>query len=263
MKKYKKYLYVFIIFLICLSIFFEFFSIAKNVVRSAGAGVVNWGVFYLESGKKPRGNSSEDYLKQFNAYFVAPTEEKVIYLTFDSGYENGFTSKIIDILKEQNVPAAFFLTGYYLKTNPEIVKKLVSDGFIIGNHSMTHSDMSVMDFKSFETEIKGFETKYKEITKEDALKYYRPPCGIFSENSLKYACDLGYKTILWSSAYLDWDNNNQPSAQTALDTIMPRVHPGAIILLHSTSKTNSEILARFIKQCRDIGYTFKSLDELP
>ncbi len=263
MKKYYKKLYIAVIILIGLSICFQIFCIAKSLVVSAGAGVVNWGVFYLEDGKKPRGNSSAEYLKEFNAYFVASTDEKALYLTFDSGYENGYTTKILDTLKENNVPAAFFLTGHYLKTNPDIVNRMVNEGFIVGNHSMNHPDMSAMDMQSFKTEIEGFETKYKEITGFDPSKYYRPPCGIFSENSLEHAKSLGYKTILWSSAYLDWDNNNQPSVQSALDTMTPRVHPGAIILLHSTSKTNSEMLDQFIKQCKDKGYIFKSLAELP
>jgi len=263
MKKYYKKIYIAVIVLIGLSICFQLFCIAKNAGVSTGAKVVNWGVFYTENGKKPRGNSSEEYLKQFNTYFVASTEEKVLYLTFDSGYENGYTIKILDILKEKNVPATFFLTGYYLKTNPDIVKRMVNDGFIVGNHSMTHPDMSGMDMKNFSNEIQGFEAKYKEVTGSEPPKYYRPPCGIFSENSLSHAKSLGYKTILWSSAYLDWDNNNQPSVQSALDTMMPRVHSGAIILLHSTSKTNSEMLSQFIKQCQDNGYTFKSLNELP
>jgi len=263
MKKYYKYLYIFIIVALAGAAIYQVFDISKKAVFSANAKPVNWGVFYLEDGKKPRGNASEEYLKKFDAYFVAPTEEKVLFLTFDSGYENGYTSKILDVLKDQKVPATFFLTGHYVKTNPDLVKRMVSEGFIVGNHSMTHPDMSAYNFAGFKKEVGDFDDLYTQTTSEPASKYYRPPCGIFSENNLKYAQNLGYKTILWSSAYHDWDNNNQPSVQNALNTMMPRVHPGAIILLHSTSKTNSEMLNDFIIKCRGMGYTFKSLNDLP
>ncbi len=263
MKKLKKYLYFFIIIIISAGIIYQATNIAKKTVLSTSTQVINWGTHFTQEGQKPQGNASEEYLREFDSYFVAQTEEKIIYLTFDAGYENGYTSKILDILKEQNISAAFFLTGHYIKTNPDLVKRMVSEGHIVGNHTMTHPDMSaITNLNTFRKELEELETLFYETTNTSLPKFYRPPSGKFSEENLNFAKSLGYKTIFWSVAYGDWDNNNQPTAQVAFDKLIPRIHPGAIVLLHCTSKTNSEILSELLKKYKDMGYSFHSLNEL-
>ncbi|QSX05794.1 delta-lactam-biosynthetic de-N-acetylase [Sedimentibacter sp. zth1] len=223
----------------------------------------NWGLSFQNEGKTPVGNASSNYLKKFNSYFVKDTEDKTIYLTFDCGYENGFTENILDILKKHNIKATFFVVGNYLETSPDIILRMCNEGHIVGNHTYHHPDMSkISEIESFRNELKEVETKYKEITGKDMLKYYRPPQGKFSENNLKLANELEYKTIFWSLAYVDWYNNNQPSKNEAFKKLIPRMHPGAIVLLHSTSKTNSEILDELLTKWEEMGYTFKNLDEL-
>jgi peptidoglycan-N-acetylmuramic acid deacetylase len=223
----------------------------------------HWGLGFGAEGSKPSGNESADFLKQYDAYYVASGEEKVIYLTFDAGYENGYTSKILDVLKAQSIPATFFLVGTYVNENPELVKRMVAEGHIVGNHTMRHPDMSaISDEGAFKTELEAAENAFKTVTGIQMSKFYRPPRGQYSEKNLQMAKKLGYKTIFWSIAYADWNNDKQPSAQLAFSKLLPRVHPGAILLLHNTSKTNSEILASLIEQYKAKGYIFKNLNDL-
>lgn len=223
----------------------------------------DWGLSYRESGKTPEGNASKEFLKQYNAYYAGDENEKVIYLTFDAGYENGYTESILNTLKKHNVSGAFFLVGNYLDTKPELVKRMVDEGHIVGNHTFTHPDMSAIStVEAFTEEITKLENRYKEITGKDMLKFYRPPQGKFSEENLTMAKAMGYKTVFWSLAYVDWLENKQPTKEEAFSKLLTRIHPGAVVLLHSTSKTNSEILDELITKWKDMGYTFKRLDEL-
>lgn len=223
----------------------------------------NWGLGYGEKGQQPMGTADVVYLKQFDAYYVGDPNEKVIYLTFDAGYENGYTEKLLDILKEQEVTAAFFLVGHYFKQNPQLVKRMVAEGHLVVNHTYSHPDMTaLLDRDNFKKELEGIEILYKEITGEDMLKYYRPPSGKYSEENLGYAQEFGYKTIFWSLAYVDWKNDQQPSTEQAFSKLLPRIHNGAVVLLHSNSKTNSQILEELIKQWKKEGYIFKSLEHL-
>ena len=223
----------------------------------------NWGLSFQEEGKPPVANASMDYLKRFNAYYAADTEEKVLYLTFDAGYENGNTELILDALKKHQAPAAFFLVGNYLKTSPELVKRMAAEGHIVGNHTFHHPDMSKLSTKeAFEQELNDLETLYTEITGEPMKKYYRPPQGKYSEENLKMACDMGYQTFFWSLAYVDWYENQQPSKEEAFKKLLGRIHPGAVVLLHSTSNTNGQILDELLTKWEEMGYRFGSLDEL-
>lgn len=223
----------------------------------------SWGLSFPESGKLPVGNATPEYLKKYNAYYSGNVEEKKVYLTFDAGYEAGYTEKILEALKKQNVSATFFIVGTYIRDNPDLVKKMVDDGHIVGNHTQSHPDMSKMStLEDFKKQICPVEEKYKELIGEEMPKFYRPPQGVFSEMNLEMAQGMGYKTIFWSVAYVDWYKDDQPSKETAFNTLLPRIHPGAIILLHSTSKTNLEILEEFIVKVKDAGYTFGTLDEL-
>lgn len=223
----------------------------------------NWGLSFQEEGKPPVANATFDELAKYNAYYAENTEDKVLYLTFDCGYENGNTPAILDALKKHNVKATFFIVGNYLSTSPDLVKRMLEEGHIVGNHSYHHPDMSKMNKEEFSKELGELETLYQQTIGEPMKKYYRPPQGKYSENNLKLAKELGYKTFFWSLAYVDWDPNNQPSQKEALDKLLKRVHPGAIVLLHNTSKTNAEILDEVLTKWEDMGYTFKSLDELP
>ena len=230
---------------------------------SVSAGISNWGLKFNEDGTTPMGNETSDYLKRYNAYYVGNTDEKVIYLTFDAGYENGYTSDILDILKKHDVKAAFFLVGHYLKKEPQLVKRMIEEGHIVGNHTYNHPDMSkISDVESFKKELNSLEELYKQTIGTEMPKYYRPPQGKFNEENLKLANELGYKTIFWSLAYADWSNKEQPSKELAFSKLIPRIHPGAVVLLHSTSKTNSQILDELLTKWKEMGYTFSTLDKL-
>ena len=229
------------------------------------AAVDNWGLGFGESGKElqPTGNAAADELKQYDTYYIGSKEEKVIYLTFDCGYENGNTEAILDALKKHNAPGTFFVVGHFLESAPELVKRMVTEGHTVGNHTYHHPDMSqIADLDSFRKELTAVEEKYKEITREEMKKYYRPPQGKFSESNLEQARTLGYQTIFWSLAYVDWYTDKQPSPQEAYDKLLPRIHPGASVLLHSTSQTNADILDELLTKWEDMGYTFGTLDEL-
>lgn len=223
----------------------------------------NWGLSFQEEGKPPVANATFDELAKYNAYYAENTEEKVLYLTFDAGYENGNTPAILEALKKHNAKATFFIVGNYLTTSPDLVKQMVEEGHIIGNHSYHHPDMSQMDRTAFEKELNELEALYEETIGQPMKKYYRPPQGKYSQNNLEIAHELGYKTFFWSLAYVDWNQDSQPSHEEAFDKLLKRVHPGAIVLLHSTSKTNGEIMDELLTKWEEMGYTFKSLDELP
>ena len=223
----------------------------------------NWGLSFQQEGKPPVGNATSDYLKQFQAHYIADTTDPVIYLTFDAGYENGNTAVILDALKKHNAPAAFFLVGNYLETSPELVKRMVAEGHTVGNHTWHHPDMSkIADQASFSEELSKLEEKYQKITGQTMKKYYRPPQGKYSESNLKMAKEMGYHTFFWSLAYVDWYENKQPAHEEAFKKLLGRIHPGAIVLLHSTSKTNGEILDELLSKWEEMGYRFGSLDEI-
>ena len=239
-------------------------SLSSNNKSIATSKAVNnnWGLAFSEPGKAPTGNASRDFLKQYDAYYLGNPDEKKIYLTFDAGFENGYTPAILDALKKNDVKATFFLVGNYIKTSPDLVKRMVDEGHTVGNHTFSHPDMSkISDMESFKKEISKLEEMFKETTGKDLPKYYRPPQGKYNEENLKHAHELGYKTIFWSLAYVDWLTDKQPTKEHAFEKLS-RIHPGAVILLHSTSKTNSEIIDELINKWKSEGYTFGSIDEL-
>lgn len=206
---------------------------------------------------------TRNFNSKYSTYYLGDSKEKVIYLTFDQGYENGNTLKILDILKEEQVPAAFFVVRPYIKDHPDIVKRMVEEGHIVGNHSSHHPSMaSIQDEKKFESEFKDVEELFKETTGKDMPKYFRPPMGKYSELSLARTEKLGYKTIFWSFAYRDWIKEKQPSEAFAIKKITEGFHSGEIMLLHSVSSTNASVLKTVIKEAKSQGYAFKSLDQL-
>lgn len=223
----------------------------------------SWGLSFRQEGTAPMGTVNQTVLDGYNAAYIGDTKEKVIYLTFDAGYENGSTEKILDTLKAHKVSAAFFLVGNYLERNADLVRRMVDEGHIVGNHTMHHYDMSKLSDKdAFSKELTDLEAKFRDITGKELPKYYRPPQGIYSEENLKMAKDLGYRTVFWSLAYVDWNNDAQPTKEEAFSKLLPRIHNGAVVLLHSTSKTNGEILDELLTQWEDMGYRFGTLEEL-
>lgn len=236
-------------------------AVGQFVSESVPTGA--WGLSFPSAGAAPNGPTSRETLREYDAAYVGDPEEKVLYLTFDAGYENGCTAQILDTLKKHDVKAAFFLVGNYLQKNADLVRRMVEEGHIVGNHTMTHPDMSAITEKeAFQKELSGLETLFKEVTGKELPRFYRPPQGIYSEENLKMAKELGYRTVFWSLAYKDWENNNQPTADYALGKLIPRTHNGAVILLHSTSKTNAEVLDELLKQWKNLGYRFETIDNL-
>ena len=222
-----------------------------------------WGLSFHTSGQAPSGPTDQKTLAQYDAAYIGNTAEKVLYLTFDAGYENGCTEKILDTLKKHDVKAAFFLVGNYLQKNGDLVRRMVEEGHIVGNHTMTHPDMSaITDKAAFQQELEGLEKLFTEVTGKELPKYYRPPQGVYSEENLKMAQEMGYHTVFWSLAYKDWDNNKQPTMEYALGKLIPRTHNGAVILLHSTSQTNAEVLDELLTQWKSKGYRFEAIDKL-
>lgn len=222
-----------------------------------------WGLSFQQEGQAPNGPASAQILEKYDAAYLGDTGRKVLYLTFDSGYENGCTGKILDTLKAHNAPAAFFLVGHYMEQNADLVCRMVEEGHIVGNHTMHHYDMSKLtDKAAFAKELQDLETLYQSVTGKELSKYYRPPQGVYSQENLEMAKELGYKTVFWSLAYVDWNNNAQPTREAAFNKLLPRVHNGAVVLLHSTSQTNAEILDELLTKWEEMGYTFASIEEL-
>ena len=229
---------------------------APDSVPAAGS-VTNWGLSFQKEGKTPVGNASKEHLAQYDAYFVGDEQKPTIYLTFDAGYENGYTPQILDALKKHGVKATFFLVGNYLETAPDLVRRMVDEGHTVGNHTYHHPDMSAIGTsESFAAELSAVEALYKEITGREPVKLYRPPQGKYSEQNLKMAKEMGYTTLFWSLAYVDWYVNDQPTPEQAYAKLLPRIHNGAVVLLHSTSATNAAILDELLTKWENAGFTF-------
>ena len=222
-----------------------------------------WGLSFRQEGQPPVGTADNKTLRQYDAVYMGDTDEKVLYLTFDAGYENGCTEKILDVLKKHDVKAAFFLVGNYIEKNADLVRRMVEEGHIVGNHTMHHPDMcKISDPESFAKELQEVETLFQSVTGKQLPRYYRPPQGTYSAENLKMAKQLGYKTVFWSLAYVDWNNDAQPTAEYAFSKLLPRIHNGAVVLLHSTSKTNAQIMDELLTKWKAAGYRFATIDTL-
>ena len=223
----------------------------------------SWGLSFRQEGAAPIGNADAAHLRQYDAAYIGNTGEKVLYLTFDAGFENGYTAGILDTLKKHQVSAAFFLVGNYIEKNADLVRRMAAEGHTVGNHTMHHYDMSrLSDKASFSKELTDLEDLYRQTVGQEMPRYYRPPQGIYSEENLRMAKELGYKTVFWSLAYVDWNQDAQPTAEAAFSKLLPRTHDGAVVLLHSTSRTNAEILDQLLTQWKDMGYRFGTIREL-
>ena len=238
-------------------------TLSPTKETSASVQSASWGLSFQEEGKRPAGNATIDDLKQYNAYYASDTDEKILYLTFDAGYENGNTPAILEALKKHQAPAVFFAVGNFIKDNPDLIKRMITEGHIVGNHTMTHPDMSqISSMESFQKELEGVEELYTSVTGEPMTKFYRPPRGVYSTENLSMAKELGYSTFFWSLAYVDWIQEQQPSKEEAFQKLIPRIHPGAIVLLHNTSSTNAAILDELLTKWEEMGYRFESIDQL-
>jgi peptidoglycan-N-acetylmuramic acid deacetylase len=241
-------------------VIFTFIPVSAEAVSNKA---IHWGFKRSESHEPPSaGKELDQLLAKYDAFYLGNPNKKEIYLTFDNGYENGYTAKILDVLKEKKVPATFFVTGHYLNTAPDLVKRMVKEGHIVGNHSWHHPDLTQVSNERLQEELESVRKKTEELTGQKGMMYLRPPRGIFSERTLAIARELGYYHVFWSLAFVDWRTDNQKGWKYAYDNMIKQIHPGAIILLHTVSKDNADALAKVIDDLRKQGYTFKSLDDL-
>ena len=258
----KQVLYVVLaIILLCIGMVCALRAVNRLGAAEAAAGITDWGLSFQSEGAPPVANASQEHLRNFDALYVGDANKKEIYITFDAGFENGNTERILDALKKHGVKATFFLVGNYFETQPELVKRMAEEGHTIGNHTYSHPDMSkIGDIQSFQTELQKNEALYRDILGSEMPKLYRPPQGKFCEENLKMAQQLGYSTVFWSLAYVDWYTDDQPTPEQAFSKLLPRIHPGAVVLLHSTSSTNAEILDELLTQWEETGYSFGELE---
>lgn len=226
---------------------------------------LNWYYVPAKNNAIPEGaKEGVSFLKDYDGYYLGDISSKVLYLTFDEGYENGNTPNILDTLKELKIPAAFFVVKPYIDSEPDIIKRMVNEGHLVCNHSNHHPSMaSITDDEKFKEEFTSVEEAFKNLTGQDMPKFFRPPMGKYSKNSLEKTKALGYKTIFWSFAYKDWLVDDQPNEAFAIEKIKNGVHPGGILLLHAVSDTNTKVLKQVLSELQNEGYVFKSLNELP
>ena len=235
--------------------------LGAGILRDAVVETGSWGLSYQTEGAAPAGPLDGASLQKLGAAYVGDGSEPVLYLTFDAGYENGCTAQILDTLAKHNVKAAFFLVGHYMQTNADLVRRMAEEGHTVANHTMHHPDMSTRTGTDFEQELRDLEVLYRDVTGQELPKFYRPPQGIYSEENLRQAQAMGYRTVFWSLAYVDWQDT-QPTRDQAFAKLIPRTHNGAVILLHSTSKTNAQILDELLTTWENMGYRFGTLEEL-
>ncbi|WP_407676519.1 delta-lactam-biosynthetic de-N-acetylase [Perspicuibacillus lycopersici] len=224
---------------------------------------INWGFKKAKDEVPPEAGAEYDnLLKKYDAFYKADPNKKVVYFTFDNGYENGYTGKILDVLKKEQVPATFFVTGHYLESAPDLVKRMVKEGHIVGNHSWGHPDFTRISDEKLKEELAKVKQKTAELTGQKEMIFLRPPRGVFSERTLKVAKDAGYIHVFWSLAFVDWDVKRQKGWEYSYNEIMRQVHPGAVILLHTVSKDNADALEKAIQDLKKRGYQFASLNDL-
>ena len=254
-------------FMICVLSFLLAASTGR-IFCAAQENAYHWYCVHVKNHVQPSVGTDIAFVEGLDGYYIDHAHasiddaDKVIYLTFDAGYENGNVAKILDILKEESVPAAFFVLGNLIRREPELVKRMAEEGHLVCNHTVRHKDMSNFCEADFLAELKDLEKIYEEHTGYQMAKYYRPPEGCFSKENMESAKKNGYKTVFWSFAYPDWDNGRQMSNEKAKKIIMENIHNGEVMLLHPTSQTNADILGDVIRKLKENGYRFGTLDEL-
>ena len=253
---------ILIIAVMCMGIFtYLQINNAIYAVENLSNKFIGWGIKRNDNHAQPDlGSENKNLIDKYEGIAMGNSNSKNVYLTFDLGYEAGYTDKILDILKENNVTATFFITAHYLNTNEALVKKMIENGNDVGNHTVNHYSLPSISDEKIEEEIMKLHTAVYEKTGYE-MKYFRPPKGEYSERVLAKVNSLGYKTIMWSFAYDDWDEKKQGRESYGKEKILNNIHNGAVILLHATSKDNMNILDECIKEIKNMGYEFKSLDE--
>ena len=233
-------------------------------VLSAVANDISWGIprKEAEATQPYPGDAYDAIVRENDAAYIGSAEEMSVYLTFDCGYENGNLPRILDALQEEEVSALFFLTGHFMEEEPELVLRMVDEGHLVGNHTYDHPNLTTVSKAEFMDELTRAEAKFFEITGKEMDKYLRPPEGRFNQAVLDWAEEAGYYTVLWSLAYVDWHVDEQKGGAYAHEQVMSRIHPGAIILLHSTSSDNALAMSGLIRSVKEAGYTFETLESL-
>ena len=236
-------------------------NINTSNISSISNKKIGWGIKRNNNHEQPDvGSENKKILEENNGICIGNVEKKYIYLTFDQGYEAGYTKRILEILKNNNVKATFFITAHYVNTQPELVKQMIDENHIIGNHTVNHKSMPDLDDDKIKSEIMDLHTTiYQKFGYE--MKYIRPPKGEFSERTLQISNSLGYKTVMWSFAYEDWNEDKQPDELKSKNKVLDNLHNGEIMLLHGNSKTNTNILDSLIKESKNMGYEFRALDQ--
>jgi peptidoglycan-N-acetylmuramic acid deacetylase len=234
------------------------------VVSASSDNAFHFGFKKSVGGKLPSINEEgfKDIIDKHDAIFLGDTSRKELFLTFDNGYENGYTAKILDTLKDKKIPAIFFVTGHYVKSQPDLIKRMVAEGHLVGNHSWSHPDMTTISDEQIKKELDQVKEEAARVTGSKEMNYLRPPRGIFNERTLATTKKMGYTNVFWSVAYKDWDVNDQKGEAYAYNKVVSQLHPGAVILLHSISKDNTAALGSIIDEAKRQGYEFKSLDAL-
>ena len=233
---------------------------ALPCAASANGGY-SWYAAHQKDGKRPPAPAEIPSIEEHGGYYLG-LDEPVVYLTFDAGYENGNVAKILDGLRAEGVPGAFFILENLVNRNPELVRRMKDEGHLVCNHTARHRDMTAFGKTAFQEELGRMEEAYRNLTGEELARYYRPPEGRFTVENLDWAREMGYSTVLWSFAYADWDNDKQPDPDAALEKILASAHNGMVLLLHPTSATNARILPALIRGLKDRGFRFGTLDEL-
>lgn len=222
---------------------------------------IGWGIKRNDNHEQPDvGSNNKKVLEENEGICLGNQEKKNIYLTFDEGYEAGYTPQLLNTLKDNQVKATFFITAHYVNTQPELVQQMIDEGHIIGNHTVNHKSMPDLTEEKIKTEVMELHQVINEKFNYE-MKYIRPPKGEYSEKTLQVTNQLGYKTVMWSFAYEDWNEDKQPDEEVAKKKIVSNLHNGEIMLLHGNSKTNTNVLDSVIKEAKNMGYEFKSLDE--
>lgn len=257
-KKVQFIIAILVIFIICLVVN----SLGKTVETVSDGKVSGWGLKRNGSGKLPDIDpGSGEILKRYGAIYLGDPNSKKIYLTFDEGYENGYTGQILDVLRDNKVKAIFFITGPYLDKESELVRRMVEEGHEVGNHTVNHPSLPLCSEAKMESEVIDLEREFKDKFNRN-MRFLRPPKGEYSENELAVTKRLKYINVFWSFAYADWDPKKQKGADYAFNMVTGNLHGGAVLLLHAVSKDNADALDRIIKKAREMGYTFGTPDEL-
>ncbi|MCP3029054.1 delta-lactam-biosynthetic de-N-acetylase [Halobacillus sp. A5] len=240
---------------ISLVVLFVFFS-------PLSVSAEGWGFEKDKQGNAPDVGRYGPMIEEHDGFFVDNSGDKVVYFTFDNGYEQGYTDDVLNVLREQEVPASFFVTGHYINSAPDLVKRMVKEGHIVGNHSWSHPDFTTVSKQKIKQELEQVESAVAEMTEQNTMTFLRPPRGTFNPKTLEWTRELGYIHAFWSVAFVDWETDRQKGWEYAFNNVMEQIHPGAVILLHTVSEDNAEALEHLIIELRKRGYEFGSLNDL-